>query len=556
MNSPKRVIGSNVRDDRLSVAGSRAYGYHMRERINWVPNRIAVRCTLILAVVSNLVLASSAEALNNDAASVQSKSVDDKQIEKANALHAQATRFVERQDIEAATAKEKEAEALAPGYWLPHAALGYLYFGRGGPAIQEAERSIKTPHPSFVDTNLAQMLQYFCMYDDALKAFQRVPENDPQFPIAKVGIAACLMHMNKMEDGRKLLDEVYASSPKDPRLLEALARTYFEIAEMQRTVELSRAALASSPDQTATERLKKLMLVAAVNASDASTTNSLKDSVRTHMEPYEVGWLRAAEFTFANTAKEALTILRFAETENTSNIQWLSYACVLQKRANTAFDGDKTGWMQIENACLEKCGTAEPNNVDIRIMQAALAERLGEKRLALSKVQEGWSSAPVGLDANAIHANDKQSRSDVTTLAKSFVKEGTSYRSYVSMIKCKLLKVTCHCRYDRFKEAVLAVPGVIDVVIGPGDSPTALVLFDAHKASKKTIFLNIGVVNLKENMEISEVQPVKTITELGDLAVEFVPPLHEPAFFMNRIALQFPPPDSGSQKSTTQLTRL
>jgi hypothetical protein len=124
------------------------------------------------------------------------------------------------------------------------------------------------------------------------------------------------------------------------------------------------------------------------------------------------------------------------------------------------------------------------------------------------------------------------------------------------MIKCKLLKVTCHCRYDRFKEAVLAVPGVIDVVIGPGDSPTALVLFDSHKASKKTIFENIGVVNLKENMEISEVQPVKTITELGNLTAEFVPPLHEPAFFMNRIALRFPPPDSGTQKSTTELTRL
>jgi tetratricopeptide (TPR) repeat protein len=509
----------------------------------------------MLAIVSNLVLASSAAAINDDASLSQTKSIDDQRIEQANRLHDQAARLFDRQDFEAAIAKEKEAETVAPAYWLPHAALGYLYFGRGGPAIQEAEQSIKTEHPSFADTNLGQLLQYFRMDDDALKAFRRVPENDPQFPRAKVGIAACLMHLKKMDEGRKLLDEVCETSPKDPQLLEALARSYFEINDFTRAEELCRAALASSPDPKAVDRLKKLLLVAAVNASDPSTINSLKDTVRSRLEPYEIGWLRAAEFKFANTPHEALTLLRFAETENTSDLQWLAYACVLQKRADAAANSDKADWLQIEKACLEKCGTAEPNNVDIRIMQAALAERLHQQQLALRTAQEGWSSAQFDPAANVIHANDQLSRSDVTTLAKSFVKEGTSYRSYVSMIKCKLINVTCHCRYDHFKQAAQTVPGVIDVLIGPGDAPTALVLFDSRKASKKSIFESRGVASLKENLEVAEQQPVKTITELGDLAVEFRPPLHEPAFFMHRVALQFPSPADGSQKAATQLTR-
>lgn len=167
------------------------------------------------------VIAQESSEPNKPAAVNAQAMLDDNLFQKVNRLHEEAAHFLDQQEPEKAIEKEKDAVQLAPQYWLPHAALGYLYFGRGGPAILEAAESVKTTHPHLAVINLALLLQYFHMYEQSIKSFKQVLESDPQSSAAKVGIAACFIGEKKLAEGRKLLDEAFASAPKDPAILDA-----------------------------------------------------------------------------------------------------------------------------------------------------------------------------------------------------------------------------------------------------------------------------------------------------------------------------------------------
>jgi len=525
--------------------------------------RRAERTLIVLALLIAIAASSAASRVMGEgstapaspAAPANVQKLDDQLVEKANQLHEEAVHLFDQQEPDKAIDKEKEAETLAPQYWLPHAALGYLYYGRGGPAIREATESVKTTHPSLAEINLALMLQSFQMYDASLESFKHVLETDPQSLSAKVGIAACLIGLNEVSEGRKILDQVDASAPKDPLVLEAIARAYYDAGDMRKSKEVCQNALAVSPDPKATEKLRKLLLVTAVNTSDMNLVDALKDKVTPALQPYERGWLRAAELRFTDSARYGLSLLRFAETENNSNQQWLSYASILQQKADTA-ETNKTDWMQLAKNCLGNAEETEPNNVEIRIMLGSIEERLGHKQVALQKIMEGWNDAVCEPSVTQIHANNLQAKSDVTRLSKSFVKDGKGYRSYLAMLECNLPKVTCRCRYTHFREAAKQLPGVIDVIIGIDGHPTALVIFDSRKASKKSIFESQSVAALHETWEIVQEKPIETITALGDVTAKFEGPLPAPTFFGERIALQFPSPDSGTQKPPGQLLAL
>ncbi|MGH9551333.1 MAG: hypothetical protein ACRD3W_18255, partial [Terriglobales bacterium] len=112
----------------------------------------------------------------------------------------------------------------------------------------------------------------------------------------------------------------------------------------------------------------------------------------------------------------------------------------------------------------------------------------------------------------------------------------------ISEIECRMPKVTCHCRYSQFKQAVQRLPGIITVMLGPGVSPTILVLFDSRQASKSSIIDSKGVTALHQELESSNEKRIVSIAELGDLAAKFVTPLHAPVFGFEDVALQFPSP--------------
>ncbi|CAN5672830.1 hypothetical protein BH10CYA1_BH10CYA1_42340 [soil metagenome] len=467
-------------------------------------------------------------------------------IEKANLLHEESARFLDQQEIEKAIEKEKDAVKLAPSYWLPHAALGYLYFGRGGPAVLEAAESIKTAHPRLADINLALILQYFHMYDQSIESFKLLLKADPQSSVAKAGLATCLIGMNQVVEGRRILDEAYALKPRDPVVLDAIARAYFDSGDMHKTKAVCQEALALSPDRNLSKKLRKLLLVAAVNTSDVDLLQSFKNYLL-DFQPYERIWLRGMELKFAKSSLEGSSLLRLCESENTTNEQWLSLAAILQEHTGNT-ETEKKSWLQMAKTCLEHAEKTEPNNVEIRIRLAAIEEKLGNQQGALRKIATGWNGAPCEPSAKAIFANDRLAKQDVTALAKSVVKEPKNgYHTYLSTVEITLAKVTCGCRYKLIRNAAMNLPGVINVMIGPGPHPSALVLFDNHKCSKNSIFESKAITALHENLEIGQEDRIGTFAELDDVMIRFETPLASPSFFAESVTLRFPSIDPAFQ---------
>lgn len=314
---------------------------------------------------------------------------------------------------------------------------------------------------------------------------------------------------------------------------------------MNKTKEVCQKALALSPNQKLSEKLRKLLLVAAVNTSDVNLFNSLKNKV-TDLQPYERIWLKGMELKFAESSLEALRVLRFTESENTTNEQWLSLASILQQRAENAAI-EKTSWLLMAKICLEHAEETEPNNVEVRIMVASIAEKLGHKQDALKKITAGWNDTPCEPSPKAIYANDRLAKADVTQLAKGFVKGAKGYHNHLATIEVRIPQVTCRCRYKVFRYAAMNLPGVINVMIGPGEHPSALVLFDSRKSSKKSIFDSKALKAVHENLEIGQERPFETIAALGDATRKFEVPLASPSFFAESITLQFPSIDSAHQ---------
>jgi len=197
---------------------------------------------------------------------------------------------------------------------------------------------------------------------------------------------------------------------------------------------------------------------------------------------------------------------------------------------------------------LEHAEKIEPNNVEIRIRLAAIEEKLGNEEDALRKIATGWNDTPCEPSAKAIYANDRLAKQDVTELAKSIIKgPKNGYHTNLSTVEITLANVTCGCRYKLIRNAAMNLPGVINVMIGPGPHPSALVLFDNHKCSKNSIFESKAITALHENLEIGEEHPIGTIADLDGAMMRFEIPLPSPSFFAESVTLRFPSIDPAFQ---------
>lgn len=466
-------------------------------------------------------------------------------VRTANLLHLEAEQFLDQQNVQKAIEKEKDAIKLVPGYWLPHAALGYLYFGRGGPAIQEASESIKTAHPPLADINLALLLQYFHIYDQSCESFKSILKTNPQSAIAKTGLATSLIGMKQDAEGRRILDEAYASKPTDAVVLDAIARAYFDAGDMVKTKTVCQEALALSHDKKLSAKLRKLLLVAAANTMDASLLDSADDN-SFDLQPYERIWLRGMQLKLAKSSTEGANLLRLCEAESPSNGQWLALATILQERAASG-EADKNSWLLMAKNCLEQAEKIEPNNVEIRIRLAAIEEKLGNKQGALKKVCSGWNNTPCDPSSKVIYANDLLAKKDVTSLAKSVTTRKNGYETNLSTVEITLPNVTCGCRYKVIRYTAMNLPGVVDVMIGPGQHPSAVVIFDNHKCSKDRIFESKAITALHENIQVGAEHRISTISELDDEIMRFETPLPPPTFFAESVTLRFPSIDPAFQ---------
>lgn len=506
-----------------------------------------------LTVISPLAASASTTADSGSAGSMST--IDDRSVQKADEIHREAMRSLDANDSLTAINKEQQAEKLTPDYWLPHAALSYLYLGRGGPAITEAELSVATKHPNLADINMGLMFQWFQMYDKAFSSFSRALEAEPTNLEAKVGIAGCLIAQGKLSEGRKIIDEAYAKAPADPHLLDAIARTYFDCGDLNKTKEVCKKALECTSDPKEAASLRRLELVAAVNTSDSDLLFALKDKVAPQLEPYELAWMRAGQLRLAHSTVEASALLRFAEAVKTSGLAWNAYASVLQQKAESALT-DKAEWMQLAKQCLENAEGSDPNRLQNRILLASFEEKDGNTKAAVAKITEGWHSTIGGEPNGRTAASDLLAKSELTRLAVAIAREGSGYHSYITAVEYKLPKATCHCRYSHMREAVKLSPGVIDVIIGSGGKPSSMVLFDSRKASRNSIFESKAVKVLHETCEIISKKHIQTIAQLGDLVEREQAPLAAPYLTAERVKLRRPWPEEHAHALSGTISRV
>lgn len=61
------------------------------------------------------------------------------------------------------------------------------------------------------------------------------------------------------------------------------------------------------------------------------------------------------------------------------------------------------------------------------------------------------------------------------------------------------------------------LPGVLDAVVGPGDTPTATIIFDSRKITRDGIFQDPKIKAFKDKFQVDNERPVKNIVELAQI---------------------------------------
>jgi hypothetical protein len=150
---------------------------------------------------------------------------------------------------------------------------------------------------------------------------------------------------------------------------------------------------------------------------------------------------------------------------------------------------------------------------------ASVDEQLGDKQEAL-KVMHAPSPLTATEAEQDVYLADyykKSRKAQDLALAKLFVADKDGYKCLAQAIDFKMPSANCKCKVNSASSMAKSIPGVFDVVVGPGDSPTATVIFDRKKITGEAIFQNQKMKNLKDKLVVSNERPVNTIVELAQV---------------------------------------
>jgi Flp pilus assembly protein TadD len=119
------------------------------------------------------------------------------------------------------------ARHLNPDVAQPHHALGVLEERERRPdlASQDYYEALRVD-PGFAPSrsNLAHLLYDGGLYEDALTQFKRLVEVSPDDPKAHAGLAATLLHLERVDEAASEVDGALIASPNDPDLIVLAAR--------------------------------------------------------------------------------------------------------------------------------------------------------------------------------------------------------------------------------------------------------------------------------------------------------------------------------------------
>jgi len=144
-----------------------------------------------------------------------------------DALTNQGLVELQRGNFERARQLLTRARRLNPDVAQPHHALGVL---------AERERRPDLASPSYYEAlrvdpgfapsraNLAHLLYNGGLYEEALLQFRRLVEVAPDAAAARVGLAATLLHLQRIDEAREVIRGALESAPEDPELAILAAR--------------------------------------------------------------------------------------------------------------------------------------------------------------------------------------------------------------------------------------------------------------------------------------------------------------------------------------------
>jgi len=144
-----------------------------------------------------------------------------------DALTNQGLVELQRGNFERARQLFTRARRLNPDVAQPHHALGVLAERERRPDL--ASRSYYEAlrvDPGFAPSrsNLAHLLYDGGLYEDALTQFKRLVEIAPADPKAHAGLAATLLHLERVDEAAAVIASALEAAPEDPDLIVLTAR--------------------------------------------------------------------------------------------------------------------------------------------------------------------------------------------------------------------------------------------------------------------------------------------------------------------------------------------
>jgi len=156
-----------------------------------------------------------------------------------DALTNQGLVELQRGNFERARQLLTRARRLNPDVAQPHHALGVL-------AERERRPDLASPNyyealrvdPGFAPSrsNLAHLLYDGGLYEDALVQFRRLVEAAPESIAAQVGLAATLLHLERVSEAREVIEHALAAAPEDPELAILAARLEIRRGEFESAI--------------------------------------------------------------------------------------------------------------------------------------------------------------------------------------------------------------------------------------------------------------------------------------------------------------------------------
>jgi len=144
-----------------------------------------------------------------------------------DALTNQGLVELQRGNFERARQLLTRARRLNPDVAQPHHALGVLAERERRPdlASRDYYEALRVD-PGFAPSraNLAHLLYDGGLYEDALLQFRRLVEVAPELISAHVGLAATLLHLQRVTEASEVIESALAAVPDDPELAILAAR--------------------------------------------------------------------------------------------------------------------------------------------------------------------------------------------------------------------------------------------------------------------------------------------------------------------------------------------